>query len=568
MGTAAVKVCLVQPVRVIQGLVTLAVLVVICAPVILASPAYANNRLVLVSRSEKLVVGSPPADLWFDVSVNPRNPLRNLALAVRGNTELVKRSRWTLTHARNRRPALQKSGLRARVGVAWRVPIRITLRLTTVTGERFTLRGQVRVLRSPTPYREPEATPAPTPGEESTPTATPLPTTSIPSPTATPTATPTPTPSVPPNFEVSSSAVQFSGRRFETIQRRVLVRPLDGVIDIERVELVGDTAISLLAPEEVAAQGGAPCAGAIDRFCVVILDVQSDVTREVQAVLSIEARGIDNASYLHTLPISAEVLPEQLNANTEFRTVSLGAIAAGRGTTVRQLLLDEMLSVRPRSYLAGDRPTFSTYSPSSSAQWARTWFNSVFDFSGIAWDVHQAGTAITRCHVTLAQHYPRGGSIVFHRKNGTRFVSSTVEQRLLSSYGIARDVAIYRISPCLPPDMKVYPLLDGTENLTSALVGSPLINTHFPVGSIRAISARVVGGVSTLLSGGSTSLFPPEVQAPAVSGDSGNPSFLYLDGELILVSQFWTGGFGSGPYLGAGDLQTALRQAIADMPPD
>lgn len=565
MGTAAVKVCLVQPVRVIQGLVTLAVLVVICAPVILASPAYANNRLVLVSRSEKLVVGSPPADLWFDVSVNPRNPLRNLALAVRGNTELVKRSRWTLTHARNRRPVQRKSGQNARFGVAWRVPIRITLRLTTITGERLTLTSTVRALRTPRPYRAPEVTPPPTPGEEPTPTPTPIPTTSIPPPT--PTATPTPTPSVPPNFEVSSSVVQFSGRRFETIQRRVLLRPLDGPVNIEKVELLGEAAISLLAPEEVSAQGCVPCAGAIDRFCVVILDVRSDAVRSAQSTLSIEATGLDDASYVRSIPIHAEVLPEQLDADTEFRTVSLGAVAAGRGTTVRQLLLDEMSAVRPQSYLASDRPTFSTYSSSSSAQWASTWFNSVFDFSGIAWDVHQAGTAITRCHVTLAQHYPRGGSIVFHRKNGTRFVSSTVEQRLLSSYGIARDVAIYRISPCLPPDMKVYPLLDGTENLTSALVGAPLINTHFPQGGTRAISARVIGGVSTLLSGGATTLFPPEIQANAVSGDSGHPSFVFLDGELILVSQFWTGGFGSGPYLGAGDLQTALRQAIADMPP-
>jgi hypothetical protein len=345
------------------------------------------------------------------------------------------------------------------------------------------------------------------------------------------------------------------------------VRPIDGPIDIERVDILGDSAITLLDPEEVSAQGGVPCAGVVDRFCVVIVDVQADSLRTAQSTLLIEATGLDDVSYLRTIPINAEVLPEQLNPDTEFRTVSLVAIAAQRGTTVRQLLLDEMSAVRPVSYLASDRPAFGSYTSAGSSQWASTWFNSVFDFSGIAWDVNQAGTALTRCHVTLAQHYPRGGSIIFHRKNGTRFASSTVEQRLLSSYGIARDVAIYRISPCLPPDMKVYPLLDGTENLTSALVGAPLINTHFPQGGARAISARVIGGVSTILSGGATTLFPLVVQANAVSGDSGHPSFVFLDGELILVSQFWTGGFGSGPYLGAGDLQTALRQAIADMPP-
>jgi hypothetical protein len=228
-------------------------------------------------------------------------------------------------------------------------------------------------------------------------------------------------------------------------------------------------------------------------------------------------------------------------------------------------LRDEVDTFAPNSYLAADRPAFAAYASNGSSLWNQTWFNSMFDFSGIAWDVHQAGTAITRCHIVMATHFERGGTVVFHRKNGTRFETQAGALARLSDYGIARDVTIRKISPCLEPDMTVYPLLDGAEVITSELRNAPLINAHFPHGGVRAFSAREVGSAFNLLSGGPTNLFPAAIQSAAVSGDSGHPSFVYFDGKLILVSLFWTGGAGSGPYYGAADLQQALRSAIADL---
>lgn len=347
---------------------------------------------------------------------------------------------------------------------------------------------------SPTP--NPTASPSPTPEASPTPTSSP-----------TPDETPTPTPDLPPVIEASQENLILTFTQNEGADRRIIIRPLSGTVEFSSQSIVGDSELSLLTPSEVVAQGGIPCIGEIERFCEIILRTKTDQTGTFAAVMQIQARPTSHGEpggEIRTTSLSASVVvqSETLDRANEFRVVQVGAKAAQLGMSVKNLLLSELDSVRPNSYLADDRPTFQSYNPIGFSEWSQSWFNGAFDFSGIAWDAHEAGTAITRCHIVIADHFERSGAVRFHRKDGTVFQTATAERRALADFGINRDVVVMRIDPCLPSDFTVYPLLDGAEGLSSQLVGAPLINTHYPFGNIRAISARVVGYVGTYLGGG------------------------------------------------------------------
>ena len=50
-----------------------------------------------------------------------------------------------------------------------------------------------------------------------------------------------------------------------------------------------------------------------------------------------------------------------------------------------------------------------------------------------------------------------------------------------------------------------------------------------------------------------------------IVGDSGNPSFLIVNGQLVLLETHTTGGPGAGPFYGDPNIQAAIRAAIAEM---
>ncbi len=50
-----------------------------------------------------------------------------------------------------------------------------------------------------------------------------------------------------------------------------------------------------------------------------------------------------------------------------------------------------------------------------------------------------------------------------------------------------------------------------------------------------------------------------------IVGDSGNPSFLLVNGDLHLLETHTTGGPGTGPFFGDPAVQAALRAAMLEM---
>jgi hypothetical protein len=59
----------------------------------------------------------------------------------------------------------------------------------------------------------------------------------------------------------------------------------------------------------------------------------------------------------------------------------------------------------------------------------------------------------------------------------------------------------------------------------------------------------------------------PIYQRNLIVGDSGNPSFLLKNGELVLLETHTTGGPGAGPFYGDPAVQAAIRRAMAELTP-
>lgn len=158
----------------------------------------------------------------------------------------------------------------------------------------------------------------------------------------------------------------------------------------------------------------------------------------------------------------------------------------------------------------------------------------------------EAGTAISRRHVAFAKHF------IFYSGSGARMIyfldnnSGVHANRVIDVIKHPQvDIAIGLLEadlPCgistakiLPEDYCKY-MLDGR--------GLPILSfdqeEHALVHDIGELSASVVGADPVL---NSRAMFSEVI----ISGDSGNPRFLVLGDEVVLLNLFWGGGYGSGP---------------------
>ncbi len=349
----------------------------------------------------------------------------------------------------------------------------------------------------------------------------------------------------------------------ENTLRQIIIRPRQGT---PVVQLVSTTSSNFIpySTQDVLLQGGVPCLGVITNFCTIMIEFQASVVGAYEGVLSIDVRDIvDGSTERVNISLSALRISEPVSVNT-LEKVSLRNLASRAGLGIGAYLQAEFDKIKlPFSaFSASDALMFDNYLAWSTSDWANNWANSALDFSGIAWDVHQAGTAVTRCHVVYADHYPRGGAINFHRKDGTLFSSNTVSTQRITGY----DITVARIVPCLPEGWKIYPLIDAADIvLSQELAQTPYVNTHFnTIDGIRRISVTAVGGLASFrVFGTYNTNMPGFMQAIAQNGDSGSPSFIVVEGELVLVSTFSSGGYGGGgPFYGTALVQAAVQNAI------
>ncbi|YCM43586.1 hypothetical protein V2O64_19960 [Verrucomicrobiaceae bacterium 227] len=207
----------------------------------------------------------------------------------------------------------------------------------------------------------------------------------------------------------------------------------------------------------------------------------------------------------------------------------------------------------------GDPDIFRLYSRVGDSKLKAGWASGM-DMSGVSFDERMTATLVSRRHVVMANHFQRkvGMKVVFHDRQG-----KYLERYLVQVSGVAGDVAVGLLDRPVPGGYRVYPL-PASSTVPEALVGRPVVVSD----QNRRLffhKVRRVGG------GGISFEFDREDKhgwgKSLVSGDSGNPSFLIVGRELVLVETHTTGGPGAGPYYGNAGVQEKLKAVMARMDP-
>jgi hypothetical protein len=237
------------------------------------------------------------------------------------------------------------------------------------------------------------------------------------------------------------------------------------------------------------------------------------------------------------------------------RFILLGLVAACLSSCSQQGMLTD--PVLPKQ--GGDPDIFRLYSQVGDSKMAAGW-PSGMDMSGVSFDDRKTATLVSRRHVVMARHFQRavGAKVIFHDRQG-----KYLERKMIKVGNVHGDVAVGLLDQPVPAGYRVYPLPAPTTDPAS-LVGRPVVVTD----QHRRLFFHKVGRAGF---GGISFVHDVEDQhgwgKKLVSGDSGNPSFLIVGRELVLVETHSTGGAGAGPYYGDAMVQEKLRAVMATMDP-
>ncbi len=187
------------------------------------------------------------------------------------------------------------------------------------------------------------------------------------------------------------------------------------------------------------------------------------------------------------------------------------------------------------------------------------WTRSI-DISGVAFDSDRTATLITPRHIVMAKHFARAvlAPVIFHDRSGKR-----LERKIIGLAPGQGDVVVGLLDEAVPSNYTSYPLPDSSSDIQS-LVDRPVIVSD----QKRLLFVHLVAGVG----GGGISFKQDESDRYGwgknlVVGDSGNPSFLIVGKQLVLVETHSTGGPGAGPYYGDPAVQASIRAAVAKLDP-
>ncbi len=196
---------------------------------------------------------------------------------------------------------------------------------------------------------------------------------------------------------------------------------------------------------------------------------------------------------------------------------------------------------------------FRYYQPQAASAWKNNW-TAAFDLTGVSWNDTTTATLVAPQFVVMAAHYPRSPHVpaIFHDKQGKPYERFVVAVRNVPG----TDVAVGKLNLPLPAEIKRYRFAHATD----ATPGRPVIITD----QTKTLSIHRIGAVN----GGVISFVPVPGLSPVygrnlIKGDSGNPTFLVQNGDLILLETHSTGGPGAGPFYGSSQVQAGIREAMA-----
>ncbi len=200
---------------------------------------------------------------------------------------------------------------------------------------------------------------------------------------------------------------------------------------------------------------------------------------------------------------------------------------------------------------------FSQYSASGNSVMSKGW-TSKFDASGIAWDKKKTCTLITRRHVLMARHYARGvgALVVFHDRQG-KYIFRTLEAIKRGS----GDYAVGLLNKPLPSNYTAYALPRPSGNLKPKLIYRPVIVTEQ---HRRLYFHQIIGFNGGTIVFRHNKLRRGHVKN-LVGGDSGNPSFVIVRGQQVLIETHYSGGPGSGPFYGDASVQAEVQQMVKEL---
>ncbi len=233
----------------------------------------------------------------------------------------------------------------------------------------------------------------------------------------------------------------------------------------------------------------------------------------------------------------------------------LALASCGPGPSrVRSLVPETLSDFIPKRPVKGE--LFGYYQPRGRSKWKDNWTENL-DLTGVSWNNARTATLISPSHVVMAAHFirPSDVPVMFHDRDGQPHERFIAEVRDLRTVG---DVAVARLNRPLPPGVKRYRFASPAM----AAVGRPVLITD----QTRTVSIHRIGEVF----GRNIRLeYQPELdpiyRRNLITGDSGNPSFLWDGGESWLLETHTTGGPGSGPFYGDPEIQAAIRAAMAEL---
>ena len=213
------------------------------------------------------------------------------------------------------------------------------------------------------------------------------------------------------------------------------------------------------------------------------------------------------------------------------------------------------------------------YNRDADSPWARWCWTNQIDLTGVAWDDYKNGNdpyrsaceaiLISPRHVLMSAHYAREyatgrrtpapigeGLAVFHDRHGKRVERRILAHKPTPAEPMSYDIVIGLLDRDVPEGVRVYKLLDpmgtGSTSVYSGIL--PGARALLTIRERQCFSHRIKSlysgnSINFEIDPGVPSLYriPPRDGQPegaAVSGDSGNPAFIFVKGEPILISHF------------------------------
>lgn len=241
-----------------------------------------------------------------------------------------------------------------------------------------------------------------------------------------------------------------------------------------------------------------------------------------------------------------------------FLSLILASCGGGSGTVPS---VDRSTKVRDMPVAHADPNIFKQYNAKGDSKLTNTWTRK-FDASGISFNDKRTCTLITRRHVVMATHYGRPSSIpiVFHDRNGKYLVRYLIRNRVVHG-----DCMVGLLDQPVPSGYKVYPMLRHTPSLAAQLQGELVLTTDqgkrlfvHEISSINGSYIRLAYDKNKQIGYGRI----------LRRGDSGNPTFVMVNGEPVIIETHHTGGAGAGPFFGGAELQQKLSEAINILDPN